>query len=175
MWWLQRNVVLSERMSPPRALSRKGVGEEVLHGMRQILQASPELEGLPLAARARHGHRCCGSFLLPCARHLLVLSPSLCGDLSLHPRPRNGAWSARRGRGQRQKARLRGNHHEGPVCVPSWPSKSQETFQGQEDAFAVSVATVLLNLDSLGDFHWWVYFLLVASWQRNGEVVFVPL
>lgn len=42
MWWLQRNVVLSERVSPPRALSSKGTEQEVLRGRRQSSQASLE-------------------------------------------------------------------------------------------------------------------------------------
>lgn len=42
MWWLQHNVVLSERVSPPRALSNKGAEEEVLRGRRQSSQASLE-------------------------------------------------------------------------------------------------------------------------------------
>lgn len=65
---------------------------------------------------------CWGSVLLPeglCAQHLLTLSLSLCGDPSLHPRPLDGAWSGRHGRGQRQKAWLQGNHHRGRLCVTS--------------------------------------------------------
>lgn len=39
----------------------------------------------------------------------------------------------------------------------------------------MSVASVLLNLDSLGVFHWRAYFTSVASWPPNGKVVVVPL
>lgn len=71
----------------------------------------------------------------------------LYGSRSLHPLPlsREGG---RRSWGQRLRAQLWGLPHEA-VCATSWPSESQESFQDPEDAFAVSVTSILLNLDPL--------------------------
>lgn len=132
----------------------------------------------PPAAWARCSHRCWGHVLLPkglCAPHLLVLSVSLSGDLSLPPRPLGGAWSGRRGRGQRQKTWLQGDHHGGHICVPSWPPPRPGNLSGPRRCFWCECSRRPPELGFSGGFPLLGALHLIASGPPNGNEVFVLL
>lgn len=154
-WWLQHNIVLSERRWPSHALSRNGTEKEVLHRRKQIFWRSLESAHRSRKAptgqpRGRPGLMAVGSFLLPAGQvpeTVLVLSLSLRFCFVC-------AWWG-------------GGRHQGPEKAQLWltamevihvpsprPSESQHTFWDQENAFAW-VLPAPPELGVLGGFPWW--------------------
>lgn len=120
MWGLQGNVPpegVSLLVSFQGTASGRGAAWEVggLAGVSGVPPTPRRAGKPPPGSLGKVQPPLLGRIVLPkglCAPHVLVLSVSLSGDLSLPPRPVGGAWSGRRGRG---------DHHGGHICVPSWP------------------------------------------------------